>query len=100
MLDNVNVVVLSKVNELAERYGLKPYHFVATFKHGAKGWTLDLECPASGNAVREERFDTMLQAIGITPGNDKGAILTGDTAKIINALDNALEHAPRPRRLF
>lgn len=97
MLDNVSVAVLTKVNELADRYGLKPYDFVAVLKHGTKGWSLDYECPASGNALREERFDTMLNAIGITP-SEKGAVLTGKLESIIDALDNALERAPRSRR--
>jgi hypothetical protein len=98
MLDNVDVAVLTKVNELAERYGLKPYDFVASFKRGGKKYALDFECPASGNDLREERFNTMLTAIGITVGD--GAVLEGDTVKIIDALDNALDHAPRTRRRF
>jgi hypothetical protein len=40
----------------------------------------------------------MLTAIGITVGD--GAVLEGDTVKIIDALDNALDHAPRTRRRF
>jgi|SRR5665213_2104783 len=96
MLDNVDVAVLTKVNELAERHGLKPYDFIATFKHSEKGYTLDFECPASGNDLREERFDKMLAAIGITV-TDK-ATLSGKPAQVIDALDNALEHAPRTRR--
>ena len=100
MLDNIDVAVLTKVNELAERYGLKPYNFVATFKHdGKESYVLDFECPASGNGLREERYDKMLTAIGIAPGQDS-AMLTGNPGQIIDALDNALEHAPRPRSRF
>ena len=98
MLDNIDVAVLTKVNELADRYGLKPYDFVATFKRGAKGWTLEFECPAVGNDLREERFDKMLTVIGITGGDQ--AALRGDNAKIIDALDNALDLAPRSRHRF
>lgn len=98
MLDNVDVAVLTKLNELADRHGLKPYDFVAAFrwKEDARNHVLTFECPASGNALREERFDNMLTAIGITV-TDK-ADLSGSPEQIIDALDNALEHAPRTRR--
>lgn len=98
MLDNVDVAVFTKLNELADRHGLKPYDFVATFswKEVAHSHVLNFECPASGNALREERFDNMLSAIGITV-TDK-ADLRGRPEQIIDALDNALERAPRTRR--
>ena len=98
MLDNVDVAVLTKVNELADRHGLKPYDFVATFgwKEAAHTHVLNFECPASGSSRREKRFDNMLTAIGITV-TDK-ADLSGRPEQIIDALDNALEHAPRTRR--
>lgn len=99
MLDNVDVAVLTKVNELAERYGLKPYDFVATFQHREQGYALDFECPASGNDLRAERFDKMIATLGITV-SDKEAAIIGDPVQIIDALDNALEHAPRPRHRF
>lgn len=98
MLDNVDVAVLTKVNDLAERFGLKPYDFVATASHGEKGYALDFECPAAGNELREKRFDNMLTALGITV-TDR-ATLSGEPAQIIDALDNALEHAPRSRLRF
>ena len=96
MLDNADIAVLTKVNDLAERYGLKSYDFVATFKRNGRAYILDFESPVSGNDLREERFDKMLTAIGITV-TDR-AVLEGSPETIIDALDNALEHAPRPRR--
>jgi hypothetical protein len=104
MLDNVDVAVFTKVNELAQRYGLKPYDFVATFQleedtNGTRH-VLSFESPAHGNALREERFDMMLNALGITPSDERGAVLKGSVAKIMNALDDALEHAPRSRKRF
>ncbi|HEY1270435.1 MAG TPA: hypothetical protein VH575_24375 [Gemmataceae bacterium] len=99
MLDNQDVAVLSRVNELAERHGLKPYDFVATSKLEEDDTgimhVLEFEVPARGNALREERFDRMLRDIGIVQGDR--AVLRGDTATIIDALDNALQLAPRPR---
>ncbi len=99
MLDNQDVAVLSRVNELAERHGLKPYDFVATSKLEEDGTgithVLEFEVPARGNALREDRFDRMLKDIGIVQSDE--AALRGDTATIIDALDNALQLAPRPR---
>jgi hypothetical protein len=100
MLDNLDLAVLSRVNELAERHGLKPYDFVATTKYeaDAKGETryvLDFEMPAYGNALREERYGRMLKDLGIVPGDR--AALSGEPATIIDALDKALQLAPRPR---
>jgi hypothetical protein len=99
MFDNQDVAVLSRVNELAERHGLKPYDFVATSKleEDDTGIThvLEFEVPARGNALREERFDRMLKDLGIVQGDR--AVLRADTATIIDALDNALQLAPRSR---
>jgi len=99
MMDNQDVAVLTRVNELADRHGLKPYDFVATFTHGKEGWTLEFESPASGNDLREERFSKMLAAIGIEEG-DRAALTKRNAAEIIDALDNALDLAPQSRRRF
>lgn len=92
MIDNLEVAILSKVNALAERHGLKPYDFVATFHHDADTdkSQLAFEVPASGNQLREDRFARMLKVLGVTEGE-----LSGTTAHIIEALDHALENAPR-----
>jgi len=101
MLDNVDIAILTKVNELAERHGLKPYDFVATFnfEEDAKGTrhVLEFEHPASGNALREERFDKMVRDLGIVT-EDRSALI-GKPSQIIDALDHALSLSPRPRRL-
>ena len=97
MIDNIDVAVFCKVNELAERYGLKPYDFVASFApNGVEPkpdedhhFVLAFDAPANGSATMEKRFDKMLDAIGI--GDDLG--LSGTEVQIIDALDKAL--APR-----
>jgi hypothetical protein len=102
MLDNQDVAVLTRVNDLAERHGLKPCDFVATIRteEDDRGIThvLEYEVPARGNSLRVERFDRMLKDLGIDQSEETA--LTGDTAKIIEALDNALQIAPRPRLGF
>lgn len=95
MLDNQDVAILTKVNDLSERYGLKPYHFVATVDTSSEaGKTmLCFEIPAQGNALREERFSSMLHMLGA----DANGVLHGTTEQVIDALDKALQCAPRKR---
>jgi hypothetical protein len=92
MLDNVSVAILTKVNELAERRGLKPYDFVASVRDVEGGTILAFEVPASGNALREERFDKMLQDLGVTEG-----VLKAPCGHIIDAIDSALQRSPKSR---
>jgi hypothetical protein len=99
MIDNLDVAVLSKVNSLAERYGFKPYDFVATFQQveAPEGthWKLAFESFPGGDVSREATFDRMLKSIGI---DDNGpAVLHGSAQAIFDALDHALDKAPKSR---
>jgi 3-polyprenyl-4-hydroxybenzoate decarboxylase len=96
-MDNVDFAVLSRIQELGDRYNLKPYHFVATLDHSQEdlGMGIKFVIPASTDEAEEKRARKMLKAIGV---DDKDSIAGGEIA-VIDALDNALEHAPRPRRL-
>jgi hypothetical protein len=100
MLYNIVVAILTNVNDLAARHGLRPYDFVAVlrteeYRIGVTKYVLDYETPASGNALREERFDKMLKHLGISKGDD--VVLSGSCQHIIDSFDNALELAPRPK---
>src|SRR5579883_2709776 len=97
MLDNVEIAGLTRINELAERYGLKPYDFVASFAYrdSHKEFAIVFEVPVHGNAELEKRYDQMLTALGIGPESDEAA-LRGSPKHIIDALDSALQRAPRP----
>lgn len=97
-VDNQDLAVLMKVNELAERHGLKSYDFVAVFKSTGEAshqYELHFEVPASGNALREERFDKMMKDLGT--GAYETGILKGETSDIIDALDKAIAKSPRSR---
>jgi hypothetical protein len=102
MLDNVDVAIMTKVNNLAELHGLKPYDFVATLnstideKTYACTYQLAFEVPAQGNGLREGRFDKMLADIGVP---DSGELI-GSANKVVDALDHALTIAPKPRSRF
>jgi hypothetical protein len=100
MLDNLDIAVLTKVNQLAEQHGLRPYDFVATFKcaDAERGqYRLHFEIPSQGNTLREERFDQMLTAIAIDPAS---GMISGSPAAIIDVLDSALQVAPRKHGRF
>lgn len=98
MSDNIDIAVLTKVNDLAERRGLKPYDFVATFRWDNTDnlHMLSFEVPASGNALRVERFEKMLRDLGVSQGFE----LKGTPNTIVDALDHALSLSPKPRSLF
>jgi len=96
MIDNIDIAVFTRLNKLAERHGFKPYDFIATFRHEkgeGTGYVLVFEMPPQDKA-RQPRFDKMLDDIGI--GDD--VALKGSPEEILDALDNALQLAPRPRR--
>lgn len=96
MIDNIYIAILLKVNELASRYGIKPYEFVATIHNRTDddNLTLQYEIPVSGDQSKELRFNQMLDQVGI---GDTNHALSGSDQQIIDALDNALHLAPKRR---
>jgi hypothetical protein len=96
VVDNVEIAILTKVNELAERYGIKPYRFCAVvhMNDNPTNITLQFEVPFPGDSAKAKDFDKMLDLIGF--GKDTHS-LVGSDEKIIDALDDALRRAPRQR---
>jgi len=95
MLDNVTIAILTKVNELADRFGIKPYDFVAVIDNDHKNFTvLRYEVPVSGEPTKVARFDKMLDLVGLGETTHE---LKGTNAQIIDALDNALQFSPKKR---
>ncbi|MGH7173848.1 MAG: hypothetical protein ACRELG_26500 [Gemmataceae bacterium] len=95
MLDNVTLAIFCKLNDLAERHGLKPYDFVVTLKDGPRSEIrLEFEVHPTGNGLKERQYNRMLQSLGIP---DDGHILEGTDRHIIDLLDNALQLAPNSR---
>lgn len=101
MIDNIDIAILTRTNELAERHGFKPYEFIATvqYEKGGSGHlpgnrVLAFEIPYSGDAGREEVFFGMLDGLGV--GETTGRLI-GTEKSIIDALDAALAKAPRMR---
>jgi len=90
---NCDVAALTKVNELADRHGLKPQDFIATVKwgEGDEGpYMLCFEVPAQGNDLREKRFAKMLDDLSADHG-----IVQGTIVHVLEAIDKALQVAPR-----
>lgn len=104
--DNVTIGILTKVNELALRYGLEPTDFVAEYKDEyASNPALGGELDMTGRSVlhytilpdqpsKLERFERMLETLGIS--NDSGKLVATD-GEIMQVLNKALELAPRAR---
>ena len=96
LLDNFTVALFNKLNELAERYGVKPYEFVATF-HDAKENappSLDFEVGPK-DQQKHTAFEKMLDSIGV----DADGRLSGECDSIYKAIESAILIAPKPRHL-
>ena len=96
MTDNCTVAILSKVNELAERYGLKPYEFITTYREhnndaAGNSATVSFESgPAEDRSLAN--WEKMLQDLGATGGE-----LRGTERSVYEALESAIQRAPRTR---
>lgn len=104
--NNVAIGILTKVNELASRYGLEPTDFLAVYRdeyapNPAIGGQLDI----TGKSILEytvlpsqpsklERYELMLETLGIS--NETGK-LVADDREIMQTFNKALELAPRAR---
>lgn len=106
MLNNIDIAILTLVNELARRYQIEPYDFVATIRHDCQpnsriGGSEDYsgrEILAFESFPEDEikllRIGKMLHALGIP---EEESQLIGDDDKIIKTLNKALQVAPKPR---
>lgn len=102
--NNVSIGILNKVNELASKYGLEPTDFVTEFKNElAPNPALGGQLDDTGRSVLEytilpeqpakrERFEQMLETLGAKEGT-----LIAEDSEIMQALNKALELAPRAR---
>jgi hypothetical protein len=96
MLDNNDIAILVRVNDLAERYGIEPYEFVATIRSDpvTGDSILCYETPISDNPQREGRYLTMIDSVGV---DERSGIVRGTSRQICEALSKALQLAPKRR---
>lgn len=101
-MDSVDFAVLTKVQDLTERFGLKPYEVLATLDHSHQepsvGMGVKFEVITDHAKTRpevdriEKRAAEMLKTLGV----ENGAILGGGEKAVLDALDAALQKAPKP----
>jgi hypothetical protein len=92
IIENITVAVLTKVNQLAEQYGLKPYDFVAEYHPSANSDESELCFTVAPKSESKQRIlENIMDALGF---NDEGALVATDEV-IIDALDNAMRRAPK-----
>ena len=100
-MDSIDFAVLTKVQDLVERFGLRPYDIVATLDHS-------MDEPVVGMGVRfqimaddartnaehtriERQGKKLLDSLGIANGGTLG----GGEIAVIDALDAALHKSPK-----
>ena len=103
LIDSIDFAVLSRIQELGNRFGLKPYHFVARLDHSADehvlgmGVQFDILTDAAKNSKEFEKImsngTAMLKAIGVDENNH----LVGGEIAVLDALDAALQKSPAPK---
>ncbi len=97
-MDNIDVAILMKLNELAERHGLKPQDFLANTVHLEGAGTVLLFEGSPSEPDEEKKFKAMLGSLGMNEHDQLGQ--QGGYVEILNALDHALSIAPNSRRRF
>jgi hypothetical protein len=96
-IDSQEFAIFSRINELAERWGLKPYDIRATieYRHDPRTNKITLGYESRPKDVdKAAKFTQMLASIGIS-GMDWD--LDGTPQQIIDTLDDGLSRAPRSR---
>jgi hypothetical protein len=97
VFDNHSIAILTRVNDLAERWAIKPYEFYANVDYGdlKNALTMYLEYSIyPHDPDKKDRFFKMLKSLGLST---EKSTLQGTSAEIIEALDNALRLSPRTR---
>lgn len=109
MLDNIDHAILTKVNQLASRYGLEPYDFIATLQPeqlpeerfggelDSTGRTILAYETFLGDEKKRKSFERKLESVGV---DDESSRIIGKDKEILIALDSALKRAPKPRSPF
>jgi hypothetical protein len=94
-MDNVDVAILTRLNDLADRHGLKPYDYIATLDNGQDmdGCGLRFTIPCETSAEQEGKARKMFMVLGV----DESGVFKGGEKAVIDALDQALQLAPKVR---
>ncbi len=99
MLTHLDLVILTKVNELAERFGVPPSSFLATVQTNRDPksgplTSLSFESAPTQDSVTDA-YDAMLDLIGGSIADHME--MTAPPAVIVSVLEAALHCAPKSR---
>lgn len=101
-LENYNVAIINMVNELAGRYGLRPYDFTAVvYSKDVQPYDIELRFESPPNDDKKmEALDRMLIDLGIPNVLESADMprLVGSEETVYNALEAALQRAPQRGR--
>lgn len=95
-INNIDVALMGKVVELAERFGINPCSFIATVRMSDKGSILCFETPPSAENDGP-RFDAMLQAMGLNAHSESSLTLELPDEALYERLQSAIDKAPKRR---
>ncbi len=97
-MDNIDVAILTRVNELALCHGVKPYEFIATLSNDPDTdfYGVAFQIPGETSDEQRAKVRRMLSSLGV----DDAGILKGGEITVINALDSAIQGAPKPRSRY
>jgi|HubBroStandDraft_1064217.scaffolds.fasta_scaffold1133148_1 hypothetical protein len=92
-MDNIDIAILHRLNDLADRYGIKPYEFVASLERsrGSDGCAVTFAIPGETRAAQMQRVRQMYSSLGV----DGNGTLGGGEIVILDAIDHALQIAPK-----
>jgi hypothetical protein len=94
VIDNVSIGIMTVLNTLMQRHGIKPSEVVATLERTDEAGNFRLHfCPPE-KAHLGEQFDQLLTALDIPEDSSN---LDGPGEALYSKLEIALERAPRRR---
>ncbi|HMQ16207.1 MAG TPA: hypothetical protein PKC49_09560 [Phycisphaerae bacterium] len=94
MIDNVSIGIMTVLNALLQRYGIKPGEVVATLERTKESGEFSLHFCLPEKEQLTEPFDRMLTALGLPKD---GTDLEGSGDALYARLESALDRAPRAR---
>ena len=91
-IDNVEIAILSRLNELAERHGLSPLDFSASLRRDGKGKSTLMFFNVPEESVPQDRFVRMLAGLGIKDSDTLH--IKGTDQQIYDTIQWAIQRAP------
>jgi len=99
IIRNDTIAILTKLNDLASRFDLKPYEVTVEVSYNPATNQTELNFTGESivNRVRK-KTDAMIDAI-VGRHTQFDGIIAGDASNLIDLLDRAISKAPKPRTI-